>query len=114
MLRMSQTRASFRQCAVHFSSAEGVWAGSQARGSLEDCEVHSNGTVGISVCDSACINIVNNKIFDNKAGVVISGTARPQIAGNNFSGHTLAAVHTLESADPVLEVIHLSCAFCGL
>jgi parallel beta-helix repeat protein len=98
-----QTKAIFRQCDVNFSTAEGIWAGGTASASIEDSEIHRNGSVGIVVQESACVHIVSNRVDDNKVGIAIGDSARPFIVGNQLSGNQLAAVHTFDRADPVLE-----------
>jgi parallel beta-helix repeat protein len=59
--------------------------------------------VGIVVQESACVHIVSNRVDDNKVGIAIGDSARPFIVGNQLSGNQLAAVHTFDRADPVLE-----------
>jgi parallel beta-helix repeat protein len=103
-IRMAEhTKARFVQCVVHASTAQGVWVGDQAGGCIEGCVITNNNTAGIRLNDQACPDIVDNKIYNNPAGIVVADSARPQISANVFTDNKLSAVQMLDSSGPIVE-----------
>ena len=103
-IRMAEhTKARFVQCAVDASTSQGVWVGDHAAGCIEGCVITNNATAGIRLGDQACPDIIDNKIYNNPAGIVIAGSARPQISANVFIDNKISALHMLDSSGPIVE-----------
>jgi len=88
---------------VDASTSQGVWVGDHAAGCIEGCVISNNATAGIRLGDQACPDIIDNKIYNNPAGIVIAGSARPQISANVFTDNKISALHLLDSSGPIVE-----------
>jgi parallel beta-helix repeat protein len=88
-------------CAFVLNAANGISIVREAKGEFRR-NVCQNTGFGISIGDNAAPLVVENRAFENRAGIVISRAARPVLRGNVVERNTESGLVALETAVPDL------------
>lgn len=121
---VESTNPTIVNCTFINSLREGIFATGSAKPIVTDCVFFQNAAAGISivreakgeyrrnVCqntgygiaigDNAAPLLVENRIFENRAGVVLSRAARPVLRGNIIERNTESGLTVLETCLPDL------------
>ncbi|MDY6896469.1 MAG: DUF1565 domain-containing protein [Cyanobacteriota bacterium] len=81
------------------NSANGISISRNSRGEIRGNSCFQTG-FGISIGDSATSKIIDNKIYDNHSGVVVSGDARPFLRENVCENNTQDGLTVVANALP--------------
>ena len=92
-------KAIVTDCMFVMNAANGISIVRESKGEFRKNTFQNTG-FGLSIGDNAAPLIVDNKIFENRSGIVLSRNARPVLRGNTVERNTESGLVVLETSLP--------------
>lgn len=92
-------KAIVTDCMFVMNAANGISIVRESKGEFRKNTLQNTG-FGLSIGDNAAPLIVDNKIFENRSGIVLSRNARPVLRGNTVERNTESGLVVLETSLP--------------
>ena len=94
-------KAIVTDCLFVMNAANGISIVRESKGEFRKNTLQNTG-FGLAIGDNAAPLIVDNKIFENRSGIVLSRNARPVLRGNTVERNTESGLVVLETSLPNL------------
>ncbi len=88
-------------CTFYMNAANGISIVRESKGEFRRNTCQNTG-FGLAIGDNAAPLIADNKIFENRSGIVLSRNARPVLRGNTVERNTESGLVVLETSLPSL------------